>query len=185
MGPMTRELLPGARAGPLWVGMLLTGSGLAALICGLVLLLPALASKHWPFTQGTIVSSRLVQYSQSKSSVHSVAVTYRYRVNGHSHENDTFSHGSDSLPLSGGDKTKVMAQYLNDAAFQPWQSGQKVPVYYNPQNPGQSMLQTGATALGWSVTILGLFLTGIGTVEWRKVKPMAAASENASSTHPR
>lgn len=135
---MTRELLPGARAGPLWVGILLTGSGLAALICGLVLLLPALASKHWPFTEGTIVSSRLVQYSQSKSSVHSVAVTYRYRVNGHSHENDTFSHGSDSLPLSGGDKTKVMAQYLNDAASNPGSPDKRSRSIITPKIPAKA-----------------------------------------------
>ena len=167
---------PRNRALPKWLFIALLSGGFLILGLGVLLLAPALASARWPTTQGIVLSARVVEQPQGKSLVYSIAITYRYEANGQRYEGRTFSHSSDSLPLSGKDRDKVHNEYQTSPTYAAWQPTKTVTVFYDPKNPAHSVLRPGATALGWFVSLLGLIITGIGTWEGRRIRRLDSAS---------
>lgn len=107
------------------------------------------AQKSWPQTNGIIVRSEVAQNRGAWP-----VITYEYTING-----KPFT-GSSSLkfPGFGGRTSRLDAAKKTIAKYPP---GQKVPVYYNPQNPALSMLRPGPT---WDIFgQLGLGMTLLAT----------------------
>jgi len=86
------------------------------------------ASKTWPTRPGTIVTSALEQVPGNKRR-YRAAVQYRYRVGGKDYESSRIFWGGNE----GRQKhmTSVVAAYP---------AGGSVPVRYDPQNPGEAVL---------------------------------------------
>jgi hypothetical protein len=86
------------------------------------------ASKKWPTSRGTIVSSALEQSPDHKRR-YRAAVQYRYRVGGKDYEaNRVFWGGSEG-------RQKHMASVVSS-----YPAGSTVPVHYDPQNPDEAVL---------------------------------------------
>jgi hypothetical protein len=117
------------------INVVLVGFGVIAFAIGVVLYVVQLrqglradASKRWPTVGGTIVSSALEKLPDSKRR-YRAAVRCRYRVAGKDYEtNRVFWGGNEGRQKH---MASVTARYP---------AGDKVSVYYDPQNPAEAVL---------------------------------------------
>ena len=86
----------------------------------------------WPAADGVIIKSELDDLDGDAS----VRITYRYTVNGRNFESSQFSFTAVANDLPA--KKRRVAQYP---------VGQRVPVYYDPQNPTTAVLERGAVGI--------------------------------------
>jgi Protein of unknown function (DUF3592) len=115
------------------------------------------ASKKWPTSRGTIVSSALEQTPENKRR-YRAAVQYRYRAGGKNYESNRIFWGGNE----GRQKhmTSVVASYP---------AGGEVRVHYDPQNPAEAVLDptqnTGSRPLvvyAMGMISIGVFAFGGG-----------------------
>jgi hypothetical protein len=86
------------------------------------------ASKKWPTSRGTVVSSAL-EKSPGKRWRYRAAVQYRYRVTGKDYEaGRVFWAGNEG-------RQKHMASVVSR-----YPAGSTVPIHYDPQNPAEAVL---------------------------------------------
>jgi Protein of unknown function (DUF3592) len=117
------------------INAILIGFGLIAFAIGVAVYvvqfrqgLRADASKRWPTSPGSIVSSALEQ-SPGKRWRYRAAVQYRYRVAGKTYEaNRVFWGGNEG-------RQKHMASVISS-----YPAGSSVPIHYDPQNPAEAVL---------------------------------------------
>lgn len=103
-------------------------------------------SENWPVVQGTLVSESSSQ--KKKKRVH---VFYEYSVNGITYKNSRVNFADDKAS-----KKKIRDQF---------NVGDKLKVYYQPDNPEQSVLEPGASTGGLVVKIVGgLFCLALSIV---------------------
>ena len=122
---------------------------------GYTKLMEALASKSWPSVEGEITESDLhmKRYSgNDRETKHkfSFRVKYQYTVDGEFYENNRYSFKY--IFLSG---TLLVAQTLVEK--NPVGCARKV--FYNPEDPQDSVLLTGANIFSYVPFILGVFFT--------------------------
>jgi hypothetical protein len=119
------------------------------------------ASQYWPSVLGTVVSSA-VEISRSSdgdggtSTHHHPRITYAYDVQGHHYRSDSLSFGA-GLTVGG----QAGAQVIVDR----YVPGNQVRVYYNPNQPGEAVLERASPAsklLNW-VAIFILVILGVTT----------------------
>ncbi len=90
------------------------------------------ASLGWPSVSGLIVRSTLdvrTSILRSRRRVHNVRVVYEYVVDARSYRNDVVRF--DQAEISLAEKEAIVSSHP---------VGRTVPVYYNPEKPGQSVL---------------------------------------------
>ena len=117
------------------IDVILIGFGVIAFAIGVALYavqfrqgLRADASKKWPTSPGTVVSSALEQSPDNKRR-YRAAVRYRYRVGGKDYQsNRVFWGGNEG-------RQNHMASVVTS-----YPAGAKMPVYYNPQNPAEAVI---------------------------------------------
>ena len=96
------------------------------------------ASHDWPSVRGVVVSSNLEARRRSgagKRTKFQLEVSYEYAVDGEVFRSGTVRFDQDRL------STQRKSDLLRTVPV-----GQRVDVYYNPENPGESVLQPGSYA---------------------------------------
>ena len=95
------------------------------------IILEARASASWPAVTGTITKAGVAETATGR---YQVDVAYTYQVGGSDYD------GS-KVRASDGEYSRYDDAYRAVGSLAP---GQRVPVYYNPANPGQAVLRPGA-----------------------------------------
>lgn len=88
----------------------------------------------WPETQGTLLQAQLTANHSSKSTTYDVSAEYRYEVAGRSYRGNRVAIGS------GGDNIGDFQQTLGNRLETALQNEQPVSVWYDPDNPGDAVL---------------------------------------------
>jgi hypothetical protein len=114
-------------------------------------------AKHWATATGTVVLSTLEARRGSKgNTVYYPVVRYHYRVHAMDYENNKIMPG---MAWGGSGAPAVVAKYP---------SGATVTVYYNPENPAESLLERDTpryTIWLWVALILSnLFMCGMAAL---------------------
>lgn len=103
------------------------------------------SARHWVETPAVVVASEVKSHSGSKGSTYSVHITYRYEVNGRSHQADRYDFLGGSFSGYNG-KAKIVRQYP---------PGRKITCFVNPANPADAVLVRGFVPM---MLIFGLLL---------------------------
>jgi hypothetical protein len=103
-------------------------------------------ARNWSSVTGRVVSSRVEEHSDNEGGTTSYpAVVYEYSVGGVTRQNNKIAPG---LQWGGTGAGRVVARYP---------AGSAVSVFYDPQNPSDSMLErSGKTSIIWYTVILVL-----------------------------
>ena len=116
------------------------------------------AVSQWPSTMGTVSTSYLERRSSSDSGYTNYPVVqYSYQVSGQAYQGMKIAPGPE---VGGTGAGKVVARYP---------AGAQVMVFYNPQSPSDSVLETKAPAqwILWLILIIfDLVLCGAVPIIW-------------------
>lgn len=140
--------------------------GAALFLFGVYFMRTANESGSWPQTEGLIVSY-LVRYDipnsqRGRLNPHKdyyYTVTYRYVVEGDTLTNDQYSLGN-GIRVGGMDFDSEEEARATAQERHPMRA--RVSVWYNPENPTMSVLETGASAGTYVPLLLGLVFLGLG-----------------------
>src|SRR5579883_2088052 len=114
----------------MWKFWLSAVAGLFCLLAWLVMRQEGAESQRWPTTQGTVIEMRLTDHvDRDGSRDKNVSIRYKYVVAGKEYQ---------------GDRIGVGTSYDAEAAAKKYPERAQVTVYYNPQRPGDAVLETGA-----------------------------------------
>ncbi|MFT3892399.1 MAG: DUF3592 domain-containing protein [Anaerolineales bacterium] len=99
---------------------------------------------QWPSTMGNVVMSTIDRRSSSDGYTDYPVVQYSYQIGGQTYQSTKLAPGPE---VGGTGARKVVAKYP---------AGAQVMVFYNPQNPGEAVLERKAPAqwLMWLMLIL-------------------------------
>jgi hypothetical protein len=113
-----------------FVTLLIGAIGVVLLVAGFLMTRTPGKSSHWPTTTGQILAS-MIQYRRKSGGGHSPypLVLYTYQVEGQHYQSQRIYFG---VPVGGSAMTGVIKKYP---------VGAQVPVYYNPQNPADAVLE--------------------------------------------
>ena len=125
---------------------LLVGAGLS--FWGWNILQNARASAAWPTAEGRVTKSEVTLSTDAEGAdSYSPEVTYTYTVDSTSHTNDTIKFGENAY----GSRKKAEGIAAN------YPVGRNVTVYYDPEQPGRSVLEPGVSAGSYIVLGIGVF----------------------------
>ena len=114
------------------------------------------ASRAWPSTSALILASEVKEVDNSEDS-YAHAVTYAYRVAGCDYTGNRI-HFVDTTTLNQSRAARLATKYPPNV---------RVPVYYNPAKPGQSVLEPG---FKWSLVYTVLWTAALALMAWRALK---------------
>jgi hypothetical protein len=152
--------------------------GAALMIFGVAFVGEANASAGWSATTGWVEHVRVTwdNVGRSRPSVvreYYYVVTYSYSVNGERYTGTRSSLGGGSNAAG---RTFDSEDEARAAAAANYRVGQDVPVYYDPADPAEAVLQTGVQASTYVPLILGtLFIGSGGGVLWLLLRLRQAA----------
>src|SRR5258708_5629593 len=150
-------------------------SALTLLFDGLVFVPAArqVMAENYPSTEGTILSSEVTQHDGSEGdTVHGVLLRFTYSVNDHEYTGTRYRYDTSSSSDSAW-------AYRVVAARPP---GTKVQVFYNPNDPQNSVLATGLLGSDlfmfdfmtpFNAVMLGFWWAGCGRLRRKWFKPIA------------
>jgi hypothetical protein len=113
----------------------------------------AKASLKWPTVEGRVTVSTVERKRSSDSTTYAANVGYDYEVDGEKRMGDTVWFGGNFSSSNSGLARETVDKYP---------AGSQVRVYYNPEDPDQSVLEPGAFWTTYMVYGIGLLLFGIG-----------------------
>lgn len=90
-------------------------------------------AQSWPGTSGMVLTSSVQSRRTGRSISTFPVVVYRYEVNGKTYQSQTIRAGEQFMNV------RVIGQAQATAAR--YQAGTAVTVYYNPENPAESVLE--------------------------------------------
>jgi hypothetical protein len=102
-------------------------------------------ANSFPKTPGTITHSKVTSSHSDDGTTYGVEVKYSYNVNGQKHFGDTYRYGE--MSSSGGRAHRIIKTL---------QVGKEVDVYYDPDDPNESLLVPGIDSMQ---LFMALFLT--------------------------
>lgn len=113
-----------------FVTLLIGAIGVVLLVAGFLMTRTPGKSNHWPTTTGQILAST-IQYRRKSGGGHSPypLVLYTYQIEGQQYQSQRIYFGG---VVGGTAMTGVIKKYP---------VGAQVPVYYNPQNPADAVLE--------------------------------------------
>lgn len=142
------------RSGLLAVFCLVAGIGV--IVFGCTIAMDALASSSWPTTDGLVISTGVDETSSGtgtrRSRGYRPSVRYAYEVDGMRHEGDRISF-ADEVSKTRSHATLVINRYPVNAA---------VTVAYDPDDPGTSVLEPGASPASFLVAGFGVAVLALG-----------------------
>lgn len=153
------------KTSPSQIYLLFTIVGALVFFSGVGGLFRSNASKSWPTTQGTVVSSGVRVPKSSSKSLYTPVVRYEYHVDGHKHTSARVSFGDASTSHSS-DAQKVVARYP---------AGSSITVHYSPKDPASSVLEAGITGANYFVPLMGFGFFGAGLWHFRGLLPALMA----------
>lgn len=123
-------------------------AGLLATLWGLVIIIRARKTSHWPMAEGVIEESAV----SSDANDLLPHISYRYNVDGQGYQR-TIEFPADITPT----------QEFATSYVKKYPVGARIQVYYNPENPEQATLEPGLGKGDWLVFAIGLgtFIFGI------------------------
>ncbi len=145
-----------AKQHPAWMNQLFpiifSLGGVGLLIFGWGNLSGGFSSKDWKTTNGVIIESRLVDNGRSKSRGRNnkPVIVYSYDV------------GRDSFTSD-----RILFGIASKEWVTKYQEGTSVAVAYNPSEPGQSTLNTGAHITSWIAPLMGIAFLAAGLFMFR------------------
>jgi hypothetical protein len=136
------------------------------------------ASTSWPSVQGTVLNVYAKQYFEKNGPVRYYGrAQYGYTVDGH-------DYTSDQTNLSSGLKRSDETTALQDVIQ--YQRGTTVPVFYNPADPSEAILETGIPSnhlivlvglcVGFVVGVVGSFFV---IRSWRRNRSERATQDGS------
>ena len=100
----------------------------------------AAAAAQWPSVTGEVRSVEIVVIPDSDGpDLYEPQIRYRYRAGGGIHDGDRLHVGA---------KTRFTDRIAAQLAIQPYRTGERVTVYYDPDRPARSVLEPVPTATG-------------------------------------
>ncbi len=145
--------------------------GLVLVLSGLKFILLAQQTKDWQKTSATVTKINLIETTSSTSTTTSkqktvdVSILYHYQVNGKPYQSDKYSYGEGKTVKSRLKNRTQAQQWLENS---PFQKGNKISIYYNPEKPQQAVIKTGASMWTFVPFIIGLLLTLVfAIILWR------------------
>lgn len=127
------------------------------LFAGLGLLLngAGLESENWPTVEGTITVSRVRSYEDSdQNTMYEADVEYDYIAK------DRRLTGNRITAIAVANSSRRVIEDL----IAPYPVGSAVTVYYDPDNPERSVLETGGGEFSWVFVAFGGFFAALGAV---------------------
>ncbi|MBI9050111.1 MAG: DUF3592 domain-containing protein [Anaerolineaceae bacterium] len=138
-------------------GLLFAGTGLFLLIRGLLQFRSSKASRDWPTIEGQVTQAMVdmsIDRDEDGSSSRKYAplVIYTYAILGREYTSDQVAFGS---------KWRYTSRAKAESKLR-YQSGEQVIVYYNPENPTQTVLEPGAVGGAWGTLLIGIVFIIVG-----------------------
>jgi hypothetical protein len=147
--------------------------GVVLCVFGGQFVLKAQATKNWPTTAATITQVNLTETTSSTSTTTSkqkkvdISVLYRYQVNSKQYQSDKYSYG-EGKTVKSRLKNKLAAQQWLEKS--PYQTGNEISIYYNPNSPQQAVIRAGTNIWTFVPFIIGLLITMVFSVILWRVK---------------
>jgi len=181
--PKRAETVPKPKIHHPVIAAILLISGVLMLTLGVIFLPATLKSSSWPSTEGRITSYRLETGIRGKhiKSQYAIALDYKYRVGEKEYEGREFSHASSTIGSLHNSEQDAIHEYLHDPRYSKWQRGERVPVFYDPENPSEAVLKTGTSGYAWGVTIIGMAVIGVGIREFLIIRRLRASGNVRSA----
>jgi hypothetical protein len=111
------------------------------------------AAGHWPTTLGTVVSVQVEELEYGSSAYWFPRVGYRYNLHGRSMVNTQLTPGPQPHWRDRADAERFLERYVNRTG---------VVVYYNPDNPADTVLEPTHSGRTGPMLGLGLALVALG-----------------------
>ena len=147
------------------VAWVMIGLGVLFLGVGVWMLSTAYMSTTWPTVEGQVLEAKVVaRIGQTGDAIHrhleySVVAKYQYEVNGINHQASRYSLGSGDTIVGGYGEKSEARDWLKNS---PYQQGAAVTVYYDADDPSETVLSAGIKWSTFMPVILGLLLLVIG-----------------------
>jgi hypothetical protein len=139
-----------------WLYLILSLVGLITIVSAIRSKRQADASQSWQATRGTVIESRIEKHTSTdgdgeESTSYTPVVLYKYTILEKEYTGDRINFGAKNTNRN--PATQTVTRY---------KVGAQVMVYYNPDKPGQSVLERSSNS-GWLQILLGfaLFIAGI------------------------
>jgi hypothetical protein len=146
-------------------GLVFAGIGLGLTIWGYSMWSKGRAAKEWPSAEGTVASARVERSTSSSGSgsrrrrrtTYTPKLSYTYAVEGRPYTSTRIAFGGTRSYSS----SSAAEGFVNRHPV-----GSKVTVYYNPGDPAESTLETGASGGAYVLLIIGVVfgLVGLATI---------------------
>lgn len=125
--------------------------GIAISVWGIQAVRRSHASRNWPTTEGTVVSSAIERSGRSVVQNHRAEIEYEYSVKGITHS---------SGAVSCGDYGSAFSSHAREIVER-YPQGKKVPVYYDPQDPSVAVLEPGSSWGAYIPLLIGVLFCGV------------------------
>jgi hypothetical protein len=142
-------------AGLLFVAIFIVGGYLAKIYITDDLIAEAESSKDWPSVQGKITESKIETSRKDKKTYYSLSITYEYEVNGKKYQSNDINIVDPSSSTSKASIKKTINKYPLHSI---------VKVYYDPDFPETTVLETGSDLLVWFLLRLPYLFMAIGVL---------------------
>lgn len=138
---------------PILLAEILIFFGVIGTVVSVRNVIKGMKAKNWPTASGTVVDSQItVSYSDDGDPLYGAEVNYRFNVEGMEFNSNrrTFADSNSN--------DKGRAEIITSI----YAPGTPVQVYYSPDNPDDSVLETGTNSNMFVALIITLGLVGIG-----------------------
>ena len=130
--------------------------GIGVSILGVQTTQKSIASDNWPQTQGTIITSDIETHKthtkHGYSYTYGPEIVYTYSVNGQSYTANKVSYST------GSSSDVSYAQKIVNT----YPVGTQIPVFYNPENPTEAVLEPGSNTMTYFPIIFGIVFIAVG-----------------------
>ena len=139
--------------GTIVVCLIFIGIGLFLFIRGLALYRRAKESSHWLYVKGQVAATELDRKSDGEGGwEYYPMITYTYSIDGQQYESQRIIFGG---PVG-------TSKFLAEEELSRYWPGKKVNVYYDPEDPAQTVLAPGGTRVVWRWLIGGAGFAALG-----------------------
>jgi hypothetical protein len=130
----------------------------------------------WPTVEGKIESSEVIQQpnnhdTESHGPMYSANVCYSYAVNDRTYKSNSIWSGANYSSSSSGEQQRIVDRYPQ---------GKVVAVHYDPEHPGEAVLEPGAFFTSYIMYVVGWFFLVIGglmllSIPWTILRRLSGA----------
>ena len=140
-------------------GFIFAGIGLIMLVRGLLDFRTTRLSQNWPTIEGQIIQATIEESMESDndgftSKRYTPSVLYTYTLVGQQYTSDKITFGA---------KWRYPSRNEAESKLN-YQTGERIQVYYNPENPSQAVLEAGAVRGVWGTLLIGIVFSIIGGI---------------------